>query len=187
MNVYETWPYDLLLLCFNTYPLVQQMTARAAALACHDILATIFDHLALGLVGRHPIDLDVDSRETQQLDQTCRQALCSSAIVSSTISHHALNVLWSELDNVQPLLKVLPNYKSVGSRFVSRSIDLTERDPIFTKRVLRHSVVQSYLKFGRGFNSMLIACALFVDSKNTSRLSSPPSGCSSQRSAKDLR
>ncbi|KAM5544954.1 hypothetical protein V8D89_001065, partial [Ganoderma adspersum] len=48
--------------------------------------------------------------------QSRRKALTSSAVVCSVISHHALNVLWRELNSVHPLLRVLPNYKRVATR-----------------------------------------------------------------------
>lgn len=151
-------------------------------LECHDILATIFDHLAPGSVTTD------DIHEAEVLSQTCRKALKSSAIVCSTISHHALNAMWRELHSLHPLLRVLPNYKRVGSRFVSCSSTMSERDSRFTKSVARHSVGQSYLNTGRDFGSMLIACGSSMGSKNQwKKLSSPLSGCSSPRSARVLR
>ena len=88
------------------------MTARSGAsmLACHDILATIFDYLAPGRGG------------FSSSCRTFRKALASSALSCRVLGGHALDVLWRELDNVQPLLKLLPNYKLVGSRFVRRFV-----------------------------------------------------------------
>ncbi|KAI1788335.1 hypothetical protein LXA43DRAFT_646381 [Ganoderma leucocontextum] len=86
--------------------------ATSALAACHDILAMIFDHLAPGRIDLHDPD-----RDMELLRQRCRNTLAASALAGSIISHHALNVLWRELDNVHPLLKVLPNYKRVDSRF----------------------------------------------------------------------
>ena len=90
------------------------MPSRETALACHDILATIFDHLA-------PASADgLDGTET--LRWACRSALASSARVCTTLAHHALNVLWRELDSIHPLLKTLPNCRLVGDwQLVSRS------------------------------------------------------------------
>ncbi|KAM5544952.1 hypothetical protein V8D89_001063 [Ganoderma adspersum] len=88
-------------------------SASSTALTCHDILATIFDHLA-----PERIDLHDPDREAELIRRSCRNALATSACACTVISHHALNVLWRELDDVHPLLKVLPNYKLVDSRFV---------------------------------------------------------------------
>ena len=103
-------------------------SASSTALTCHDILATIFDRLAPGRIDLHDQD-----REAELLRQSCRNALAVSARACTVISHHALNVLWRELDDVHPLLKVLPNYKRVDSQFVSRRI---------FDRVFPHSSIQ---------------------------------------------
>ena len=39
----------------------------------------------------------------------CRRALVACATVSKLMSHHALNVLWEELDSLNPVLRLLPN------------------------------------------------------------------------------
>lgn len=49
------------------------MTACAAVLACHDILATIFDHLAGS--GLAKVDIDV---EKEQLRRSCRKRIVCS-------------------------------------------------------------------------------------------------------------
>ncbi|KAI1788326.1 hypothetical protein LXA43DRAFT_1183975 [Ganoderma leucocontextum] len=110
------------------------LPSAPSPLLCHDILATIFDHLMLA---RDDVDGYSSSRETER--QTCRNALASSALACSIISHHALNVLWRELDNVSPLLKVLPNYKRVGSQFTLCGAILPEhwtRFQLYADRVL---------------------------------------------------
>ncbi|KAI1788334.1 hypothetical protein LXA43DRAFT_646274 [Ganoderma leucocontextum] len=86
------------------------MTPCESALACYDILATIFDHLAPSRPDGY--------KETEDLRHSCRKALASSAVACSTLSHHALNCLWRELDSILPLLKTLPNCKVVDSRLV---------------------------------------------------------------------
>ena len=89
------------------------MASREYALACHDILAMIFDHLAITEIdGRHKKE---DSR------RSCRKALVSSAVACTTLSHYALNVLWRELDSIHPLLRSLPTCKRVASQLVSQS------------------------------------------------------------------
>ena len=88
------------------------MTPLESALGCHDILATIFDHL---IPGR-------GYEVTDDLRDSCHRALAFSAVTCSTISHHALNALWRELDSIRPLLKILPNFKCVDGEYVSQSI-----------------------------------------------------------------
>ena len=99
------------------------------ALACQDILALIFSHLDPSKVHwEGPYDL-VRSR------QTCRTALVSSAVVCRILSQHALNTLWRELDDIQPLLKVLPEYKCVSAQFVGSTIP-PEFDPVHSTVVV---------------------------------------------------
>ena len=89
------------------------MTPLESALGCHDILATIFDHLIPGRAN----EVTDDSRDS------CRRALASSAVACTTLSHHALNALWRELDSIRPLLQILPNFKCADDdEYVSQSI-----------------------------------------------------------------
>ena len=90
------------------------MTALESALGYSDVLAMIFDHLAP--------DRPDGCQQTEDMRHICRKALALSAVTCSTLSHHALNVLWRELDDICPLLKVLPSYDSVGGVYVSRSV-----------------------------------------------------------------
>ena len=62
-----------------------------------------------------------DSEEADELRQACRKALASSAVTCRILSQHALDVLWWELDEIQPLLKVLPEYKEIESQSVSHN------------------------------------------------------------------
>ena len=87
------------------------MTARQTALVCDDILATIFDHLT-------PDPCDGEDT-TEKLRLSCRKALASSARVCTTLSLHALNVLWRDLESIHPLLKTLPNCRRIGWQLVS--------------------------------------------------------------------
>lgn len=137
------------------------MTACAAVLACHDILAAIFDHIVPGSIeaGKY--------HQKQPSRKSCRKTLVSSAVVCKTISHHALNVLWRELHSVYPLLRVLPNYKRIRLRFVSRHFTFAECVLQFTKSWLRYFVVLSYPSIGQDFNSMLAACASSTGFQNT--------------------
>ncbi|KAM5544956.1 hypothetical protein V8D89_001067, partial [Ganoderma adspersum] len=83
------------------------MTPLESALGCHDILATIFDHLSPGR----------EYKVKDDLRDSCRKALASSAVTCTTLSHHALNALWRELDSVHPLLKILPSFKRVDHQY----------------------------------------------------------------------
>ncbi|KAM5544751.1 hypothetical protein V8D89_001649 [Ganoderma adspersum] len=72
----------------------------SSALACPDILAMIFDHLA---PGRSQWE---DSEEADKSRQECRKALAASAAAGRVLSSRALDVLWQELDDIQPLLEI---------------------------------------------------------------------------------
>lgn len=78
----------------------------------------IFSHLSPGMASVE------DSEEVSQSRHTCRKALAASALSCRTLSHHALDVLWRELlaESLHPLLKVLPEYKCVESKFVGHAI-----------------------------------------------------------------
>ena len=73
----------------------------------------IFDHLAPGISQWEESEKADNSREQ------CRKALAASAATARVLSSRALDVLWQELDDIHPLLQLLPEYKSVGSHFVS--------------------------------------------------------------------
>ncbi|KAI1792175.1 hypothetical protein LXA43DRAFT_364315 [Ganoderma leucocontextum] len=112
------------------------MTPIASPLDSRDILAMIFDHLAPGLM-----DLK-DSEELSILSKTYRKALASLARTCRSVSHHALDFLWQELDDIQPLLKVLPEYKCVESQFMLCGAILPEHWTRFQLYAVRvHTVV----------------------------------------------
>ena len=90
----------------------------------------------------------------------CRTALASSAVVCSTLSHHALNVLWREIDSMHPLLRTLPNLLHVDSQFVRQSSHFRNHNSHIHAQYSRHSLVQSRTKVGRGSGSMRIAYEL---------------------------
>ena len=92
----------------------------SSVLAHQDILALIFSLLS-------PSKLSgTGTLWTNRSRRACRKALVSSALACRILSHHALNVLWKELDDIRPLLRVLPEYQCVESLFVCYSIYSTE-------------------------------------------------------------
>ncbi|KAM5537878.1 hypothetical protein V8D89_008354 [Ganoderma adspersum] len=70
-----------------------------------DILMEIFSHLQPGRCSQE------DRNAARKRRRVCRQALLASALTCRTFSDLALDVLWRALDDIQPLLKLLPGYK----------------------------------------------------------------------------
>ena len=90
-------------------------------LLCQDILLEVLSHLA---PGKRDLLGDDDAAAARGFE--CRCALVSCATVSKMMSQHALNVLWAELDSLDPILRFLPGYqRRRGSQSpVSRVITL---------------------------------------------------------------
>ncbi|KAI1788316.1 hypothetical protein LXA43DRAFT_1025836 [Ganoderma leucocontextum] len=80
-------------------------THQAPILLCPDILLEILNHLQPGR--RTPQDKKI----TRKRRLVCRQALLASALTCRTLSDLALDVLWRALDDIQPLLRLLPGHK----------------------------------------------------------------------------
>ncbi|KAI1788313.1 hypothetical protein LXA43DRAFT_1025821 [Ganoderma leucocontextum] len=76
-------------------------------LLCQDILLEVLSHLAPG----KPDSTGVDDDVTHARRSKCRSALVACAKVSKTMSQHALNVLWAELDGLDPILQFFPGYQ----------------------------------------------------------------------------
>ena len=87
--------YDL---CNFVRAIIMQL-ATLFALSCPDILEPIFGWLCLNDCIQH---LERESR---------RRALCPAALVSRTFSRHALDKLWDTLDQIHPLLSLLPHFR----------------------------------------------------------------------------
>lgn len=93
-------------------------------ISCSDLVRIIVRHL-------RPVYPSVDelpilpwyypdgSPDTESIVQA-RKNLLSMAQTCSRVSHHALDALWEVLDDVEPLLRVLPPY-SPGSYLVRDS------------------------------------------------------------------
>ena len=90
-------------------------------LLCQDILLEVLSHLA---PGKRDSLGDDDAAAARGFEHRC--ALVACATVSKMMSQHALNVLWTELDSLDPILRFLPGYqRRRGSQSpVSRVITL---------------------------------------------------------------
>ena len=128
-------------------------SASASALGCPDILAMIFNNLAPGQSQWE------DSEDANKLRQECRRALASSAAAARVLSSRALDVLWQELDDIQPLLEIIPEYKSVGSHFVSCRTYSPKLASDLMVVVFRCFVAQSCPNIGKDFRFTLSAFA----------------------------
>ena len=81
---------------------------------CRDVMAEIFSNFrpeTLSAVGT-----DAEDERTQ-----FSRTLASCAITSKSISRHALDTLWYQLEDVTPLLRLLPICQSYRSEWVSTS------------------------------------------------------------------
>ena len=104
----------------QTTPPRESGPGKAQVLLFPDILREIFNHLQ---PGRYIPDEKGHSqlaigRYTPKEDKTaakrrseCRKALFMSAITCRALSDLALDVLWRALDDIRPLLRLLPTYK----------------------------------------------------------------------------
>lgn len=83
-------------------------------LLCQDILLEVLRHLAPA--SRHD-DIGRDDEDKLEMRRSqCRKALAACAMVSRSMSQHALNVLWAELDDIGPVLQFLPGYRLRGQQ-----------------------------------------------------------------------
>jgi hypothetical protein len=79
------------------------LTAMHRALTCHDILVEIFESVAHQAKAR---------RQLAWIARCCK-----------TLSEPALDVLWKELDDLIPLLEILPAFQLGRWTYVSRFLD----------------------------------------------------------------
>ena len=77
-------------------------SSQASVLLCPDILFEIFNCLHPGRCSPQETKLDRKNR------LACRRALLASALTCRTLSDLALDVLWRALDDILPLLYLLP-------------------------------------------------------------------------------
>ncbi|KAI1788341.1 hypothetical protein LXA43DRAFT_1025925 [Ganoderma leucocontextum] len=90
-------------------------TRQAHVLLCPDILMEILNHLQPGRC-----DTPQDKKITIKRF-ACRRALLASALTCRTLSDLALAVLWRALDDIRPLLRLLPSYKQHRPTIVLKS------------------------------------------------------------------
>ncbi|KAI0753447.1 hypothetical protein C8Q80DRAFT_1351706 [Daedaleopsis nitida] len=81
-------------------------------LLCHELLEGIFRQMSTGMV--HPDDKPEDIRDRVEL----RRTLACSARVCQIFYEPALNVLWCALDNLVPLLRLLPGFEKRESTYL---------------------------------------------------------------------
>ncbi|RPD57354.1 hypothetical protein L226DRAFT_537456 [Lentinus tigrinus ALCF2SS1-7] len=77
-----------------------------------ELLEAIFSQLSTGM--QHPDDTPEDVQERAEL----RRTLARAARVCQTFREAALNVLWCALDNIVPLLRLLPEFQERESEWM---------------------------------------------------------------------
>ena len=82
---------------------------------CRDVMVEIFSNLRPETL-LWAIGTDAEDERTQ-----FSRTLASCAITSKSISRHALDTLWYQLEDVTPLLRLLPICRSYRSEWVSTS------------------------------------------------------------------
>ncbi|KAI0800334.1 hypothetical protein C8Q74DRAFT_1214309 [Fomes fomentarius] len=80
-------------------------------LLCDELLRAIFRQMSTGMV--HPDDKPEDVQERIEL----RRTLAHAARVCQAFSEPALNALWCALDNLVPLLRLLPGFQRRDSTY----------------------------------------------------------------------
>ena len=94
----------------------QQSTAIGAPskIVCHDILADIMSFIH---PGEYP-GVWCRDRDEERERKLCLRTLASAAMVCRMFSEHAQDVLWAALDDIEPLLRLLPLYRHEATSVV---------------------------------------------------------------------
>ncbi|PIL33808.1 hypothetical protein GSI_04433 [Ganoderma sinense ZZ0214-1] len=92
-------------------------SGKARVLSCPAVLTEIFNHLEPGRC------TPKERRTTSTIEHlsACRRALLMSALTCRTLSDIALDVLWQVLNDIRPLLRLLPTYERPLPVIVLRS------------------------------------------------------------------
>lgn len=81
------------------------LTPVRSVFECQELLEAIFAQLSTGMVHHEDTPEDVKERAA------VRSALANAALVCRQFAEPALNVLWCALDNLIPLLRLVPGFQ----------------------------------------------------------------------------